>query len=88
MAPNKRGDIIVREGQEDELNLLVRNFVVCYGLKKEMFTVILHSLTDLIDRNKGNHLILNHNGDLQEETPEFNSLAQEDKLQEIPEITS
>ena len=79
MAPNKRGDIIVREGQEDNLNGLVRNFVVCYGLKKEMFPVILSSLTNLIERNRGNHLILNQNGDLEEQTPEFNSLVPGDK---------
>ena len=54
VAPNKRGDIVVREGQDDEANLshLVRNFVVCYGLKKEMFTVIYDNLRMLIESNK------------------------------------
>lgn len=55
VAPNKKGDIIVREGQEDEKNLttLVRNFVVCYGLKKDMFLIIKESLQNLIANNKG-----------------------------------
>ena len=78
VAPNKRGDIIVRDGQEDEnsLNLLVRNFVICYGLKKDMFSVILESLKNLLDRNRGDYLTLNDNGDIDkayEPTAEFNS---------------
>jgi len=54
VAPNKRGDIIVRESQDDPANLshLVKNFVVCYGLKKEMFTVIYDNLVLLIENNK------------------------------------
>lgn len=54
VAPNKRGDIVVRDGQDDEAALgnLVRNFVVCYGLKKDMYPVILNSLKSLIERNK------------------------------------
>jgi len=84
VAPNKRGDIIVRDGQDDEngLNLLVRNFVICYGLKKDMFPVILESLKNLLERNRGNYLTLNDNGDIDiyekrykayEPTPDFNS---------------
>jgi hypothetical protein len=37
--------------------------VICYGLKKEMFHVILNSLKDLLEKNKGNYLALNENGD-------------------------
>ena len=52
MAPNKKGDIVVREGQEDDqsLQMLVRNFVVCYGLKKEMFDIIYENLQTLVEQ--------------------------------------
>ena len=42
VAPNRSGDIIVREGQDDERNLehLAKNFIVCYGLKKDMYSLI------------------------------------------------
>jgi len=53
VAPGKRGDIVVRQGEESskQLSVLVRNFVICYGLKKEMFSVIFKSLSDLV-KNK------------------------------------
>jgi hypothetical protein len=53
VAPNKRGDIVVREGQENESSVvnLVKNFIVCYGLKKEMFKVIYSNLINLIKSN-------------------------------------
>jgi hypothetical protein len=62
VAPNKKGDIIVREGQDDHASLrhLVENFIVCYGLKKEMFNIIFPSLINLIDSNKMEALTL-HN---------------------------
>ena len=44
VAPGKRGDIVVRETdleKEKGLEMLVKNFVICYGLKKEMFNIIL-----------------------------------------------
>ena len=37
VAPRKRGDIVVRETdleKEKGLEMLVKNFVICYGLKK------------------------------------------------------
>lgn len=53
VAPYKTGDIVVREGQEDEKSLagLVKNFIVCYGLKREMFPIVLKSLKGLIENN-------------------------------------
>ena len=42
VAPNKKGEIVVREGDEDEqkLKLLINNFIVCYALKAEMAPII------------------------------------------------
>ena len=42
VGPNRRGDIVVREG--DDLKLLVKNFVALYGLKKEVAPTIQASL--------------------------------------------
>ena len=43
---NKRGDIIIREG--DNPNLLVKNFMISYSLNKELFTTILGAVLQLI----------------------------------------
>ena len=50
VAANRKGDIVVREGQEDKLEELVRSFVVSYGLRKEMVPVIHRSLQQLVDQ--------------------------------------
>lgn len=42
VGPNRRGDIVVREG--DDLRLLVKNFIALYGLKKEVAPTIHESL--------------------------------------------
>ena len=42
VGTNKKGDIVAREG--DNINQLVRNFMVTYGLKKELHGTILMSL--------------------------------------------
>lgn len=42
MGPNRRGDIIVRDG--DDLRVLVKNFIALYGLKKEVAQTIHGSL--------------------------------------------
>ena len=42
VGPNRRGDIVVREG--DDLKLLVKNFVALYGLKREVAPTIQTSL--------------------------------------------
>ena len=49
VAPNRKGDIVVREGQE--LGPLVKNFLVCYGLKKDMHEVILGSLEKVVQNS-------------------------------------
>ena len=53
VAPYKRGDIVVREGQEDDRSLsgLVKNFIVCYGLKRDSFPLIFKSLKNNISKN-------------------------------------
>lgn len=51
VAPGKRGDIVVRATdleKEKGLEMLVRNFLICYGLKKEMFSIILQNLYELV----------------------------------------
>ena len=42
VGPNRRGDIVVREG--DDLRVLVKNFIALYGLKKEVGMTIHDSL--------------------------------------------
>ena len=49
VGPNRRGDIVVREG--DDLKLLVKNFVALYGLKREVGPTILASLQQLVEKN-------------------------------------
>ena len=46
VGPNRRGDIIVREG--DDLKVLVKNFIALYGLKKEVTPTIHGSLVQLV----------------------------------------
>lgn len=46
VGTNKKGDIVVREG--DNLHMLVKNFMVSYGLKREMLATILLSLEKLV----------------------------------------
>ena len=54
VGSNRKGEIIVRETQEDEASVssLVKNFIVCYGLKKEMYPIIFSHLMDLIQQAK------------------------------------
>ena len=47
VGPNRRGDIVVREG--DDLKLLVKNFVALYGLKRDVAPTILTSLQKLVE---------------------------------------
>ena len=49
VGPNRRGDIIVREG--DDLRVLVKNFIALYGLKKEVAQTIHGSLVQLVQQN-------------------------------------
>ena len=42
VGPNRRGEIVVKEG--DDLNVLVKNFISIYGLKREIAPTILQSL--------------------------------------------
>ena len=46
VGPNRKGDIVVRVG--DDLNLLVKNFIASYGLKKDVAPTILASLQQLV----------------------------------------
>jgi hypothetical protein len=46
VAPNRKGDIVVREGQD--LETLVKSFVISYGLKKDMHDIILESLEKVV----------------------------------------
>lgn len=54
VAPNKRGEIVIREGQEDPetVALMIKNFIVCYGLKRDLFGVISQNLQALIQNYK------------------------------------
>lgn len=44
----------MRQTQDDEASVsnLVKNFIVCYGLKKEMYPIIFKHLLDLIQQSK------------------------------------
>ena len=42
VGANKKGDIVVREG--DNIQVLVKHFMVSYGLKKELMPTIVSSL--------------------------------------------
>ena len=39
VGPNRRGEIIIK--QNDDLKLLVKNFIALYGLKKDVAPTIL-----------------------------------------------
>ena len=49
VGPNRRGDIVVREG--DDLKLLVKNFVALHGLKRDVAPTVLMSLQQLVEKN-------------------------------------
>jgi hypothetical protein len=49
VAPGKKGDIIVREGEEGKVHILVKNFIIMYGLKRDNYQVILSNLVNLLD---------------------------------------
>lgn len=58
VAPGKRGEIVVRDGEQGDKMLmkLVRNFVVCYGLKKDMVQIIYDNLKSLVQKREEERL--------------------------------
>jgi hypothetical protein len=46
MGPGKKGNIVVREG--DDINSVVKSFIQLYGLKKDVHGTICDSLRQLI----------------------------------------
>ena len=54
VAPNRKGEIVVREGDESDKKLkqIINNFIVCYALKSEMAPIIKQGILNLIEQNK------------------------------------
>lgn len=53
VAPGKKGEIIVREGEQTDQGLmrLVKNFVSCFGIQPQMAQVIFQNLKQLLANN-------------------------------------
>lgn len=50
VGTNRKGDIVVREG--DNIQALVKNFTVSYGLKRDVMPTIFQTLQQLIRKNE------------------------------------
>ena len=50
VGANKKGDIVIREG--DNIQALVKSFMLLYGLKKELMPTIIASVEQLVRNNE------------------------------------